>query len=254
MEFPQTETIRRASRAALALAASSLLSLHAGVLTFGTNWIVNGDAESGAGSTDGSAVPVPGWSPLNGLPLITAVQYASAPGNFPAVSDPGPPSRGVNFFAGGNTGTAYGSQILDISAFAAQVDAGEIAYSLSGYLGGWTDQDDYASLGLAFLDSTTAIISGNSIIGPKAIGRNGQTELLYESTTGVIPTGTRSLQFILQSYRQQGTYDDGYADNLSFVANDVSVAPAVPEPSTAALAACALLLPALARRYRRKPV
>ena len=197
-----------------------------------------------------SAVPVPGWSPLNGLPLITAVQYAASPGNFPAVSAPGPPSRGVNFFAGGNAGTAYGSQILDISAFATQVDAGGITYTLSGYLGGWT-----ASLGLEFLDSTTAIISGNSIIGPKAAGRTGQTELLYESATGVIPTGTRSLQFVLQSYRQQGTYDDGYADNLSFVANDASIGATVPEPSTVALAACALLLALFARRrYRRKPV
>jgi len=64
------------------------------------NVIKNGNAEKGAGSTDGSTVPVPGWTETAGT-TFTAVQYGAS-GGFPAATDPGPNNRGKNFFAGGD--------------------------------------------------------------------------------------------------------------------------------------------------------
>ena len=75
------------------------LAWAAGVAALGANVIVNGDAEAGAGSADGFApVTIPGWTAVG--PFIV-VQYAAGAG-FPGASDPGPPSRGLNFFAGGD--------------------------------------------------------------------------------------------------------------------------------------------------------
>jgi hypothetical protein len=257
MEMASTRKLRNALRLFLGIAAGAcfLTPAHAGLI-LGTNWVVNGDAESGAGSTDGSSVPVPDWTTVGSFPLITAVQYAAAPGNFPAVSDPGPPSRGLNFFAGGNNPTAAGFQSIDVSAFAAQIDAGQLTYALSGYLGGWTNQTDYATFAVIFTNAANTTIGGDDINGPGPADRNNQTGLLFESTTGVIPTNTRSIGFEIQSIRGQGTYDDGYADNVSFVANQSGVgpAPAAPEPGGMALTAIAAIGLCALRRYRRNPV
>jgi hypothetical protein len=45
--------------------------------------------------------------------------------------------------------------------------------------------------------------------------RNGATALLPRSATGAVPAGTRTIGVRLDMVRVQGSYDDGYADNLS---------------------------------------
>ncbi len=124
----------------IALAAG----LSANPLVLGTNWVVNGDAESDMGSTDGSIVPVSGWIACCSSSLFTVVQYLPNNG-FPGPGDPGPASRGANFFAGGpNVANAAGSETVDVSGFAASINAGLLTFDASAYLGGYQNQDDIA--------------------------------------------------------------------------------------------------------------
>ncbi len=221
-------------RAALLAACGAFTAWGGPIL--GTNWVINGDAESGAGSTDGSVVAVPGWTVNSGG--FTAVQYEAAPGNFPAVTDPGPASRGNNFFAGGpNVAFSMASQVFAVSSFASQIDAGLIQFVLSGWLGGWQNQDYFAQWFVEFEDGgMNQIGSLVSLQSPNAAARSDQTGLFFQSTNGTIPTGTRFLSFQLDMTRLSGSYNDGYADNLSFVAN-ASAGGATPEPGAMVLAA-----------------
>ena len=217
-----------------------------------TNWIVNGDAEAGAGSPDGSTVIVPDWNQLGVTPVFTAINYQSTTGGFPALSDPGPANRGTNFFGGGNNASAAGIQNLDVSSLAGQIDAGQIDFVMSAYLGGWQDQEDLAIFTAAFLDGgNNQIGNAFSLVSPNVAARGAVTELVFESQSGTIPTGTRSINFGLSMIREAGTSNDGYADNLSFVASSVGPAPSAPEPATFVMFASGGLAIVLIARKKR---
>jgi hypothetical protein len=47
--------------------------------------------------------------------------------------------------------------------------------------------------------------------------RNNKTGLFSASAKGSVPVGTRYIQAYLNMTRANGTYNDGYADNLSLV-------------------------------------
>ena len=175
------------------------------------NLIVNGDAESGTGSTDATPVATPGWTSTG---EATALQYGS--GAYPALTDPGPTDRGVNLFIGGqNDATSSLTQTVDLSSDAASIDAEAVTYALSGWLGGYSTQEDYATLTVTFRDGTGTAIGAGTIGPVTAEDRAGVTGLLERSTTGAVPSGTRSVLVELDMVREEGTANDGYADNLS---------------------------------------
>ena len=221
----------RRGAAMAAACAGGLLMLPAPAFgqVFGINLVQNGDAELGAASPDGGGmlVPVPGWSLTDNFTVVT---YGAE--GWPAVSDPGPADRGINLFVGGRpSALSSASQEVDISSWSAAVDAGGVAYTLSGWLGGWSSQEDNAVFAARFLDGSHLEIGGSSVsIGPVTALERGQLiSLLYRDASGGIPNGTRGIEFTLTMTRLEGTDNDGYADNLSFVAH------AVPEPSDHAL-------------------
>ena len=228
---------------ALAIACSG--SAHA---QFATNLIVNSDAEAGAGSPTGDVVAVPGWSTTGNF---TAVQYGAG-GGFPLLSDPGPANRGSNFFAGGPSNAASSAtQTIDVSAGAANIDAGGVTYTLSGYLGGFSSQDDNATLTATFLSASNTTLGSASIGSVFAADRNNATGLLFRMDGGSLPTGVRNIGLTLNMVRQEGSYNDGYADNLSLV---LTASPSsVPEPSAYAFLAASALTGAgfLARRRKQ---
>ncbi|HXJ84928.1 MAG TPA: FG-GAP-like repeat-containing protein, partial [Candidatus Methylomirabilis sp.] len=183
----------------------------------GVNLIRNGDAEGSAGSPTGAGVGMPYWSGS------AAIVPYGAPGGFPLVTDPGPANRGRNFFSGGVSAVAQISQVIDIEAIGAAVDAGQIRYDLSGYFGGFANQNDRADIVAFFY--TTSDGSGVSFAHSGTIGdvlaadRGNQTGLLFRSTSGVVPGGARSIRVSLSIVNggAAGTYNDGYADSLSLV-------------------------------------
>ncbi len=215
-------------------------------LVFNTNVIVNGDAEAGPGAplNNTTGMIVPNWTTTAGN--FSVVQYSSDPSMIPGLprfNDPGPPNRGLNFFAGGADGNpagtfiSSGDQILDISNAASLIDTGMIPFTLSGYLGGYFDQRDNATF-TSFFDAG-AMVLGSSVIGPVTLAdRMGATGLFPRSATGFIPAGTRQIDFKISINGIDGNQSDGYLDNLSFVAR--GPAAGVPEPGSMGLLATGL--------------
>lgn len=215
------------------LCAGLLLCAAAGAaqasVVYGSNLIVNGDAESG---TDG-------WLGYDVYSVIQSVPYGS---NWVRPEQPGPPDRGSFMFAGtGAYAVAYQMFNLGVAT------AAPLAFTLSGWLGGWQAQGDNALLYASFIDGSDAEI-GAAAIGPVLpADRNDSTGLFYRELIDWLPQGTTQVAFWLSMERQGGGDNDGYADNLSFV---LQAPAAVSEPSPLALLATAAL--ALTWLRRRK--
>ncbi len=177
------------------------------------NIIKNPGAEAGPGSADGSTVPVPHWTvPAGGT--FTAVQYGAG-GGFPAATDPGPPNRGANFFAGGPASSAASATQTDsLSAYTGIIASGA-TFTLKGWLGGFENESDHATVTVVWKSSTGAKL-GSVVIGPVTPAqRKDATGLLQRVTTGAVPAGSVKAVVTMKMTRKQGTYNDGYADNLS---------------------------------------
>jgi len=197
------------------LLAATLLAVAAAAQatpTYGSNLIVNGDAE------DGTA----GWSSYSSWSPIQAVDYGN---NWVRPDQPGPVDRGLKMFTG--TGAAaVGYQEVDFGMGLTV----PVAFELSGWLGGWLAQADNALFYVQFLDAD----------------RGNATGLFYRESEGWLPTGTSRVAFWLSMERAGGGDNDGYADKLSFV---LAAPSTVPEPSSMALLSLGLV-PLLRRRAR----
>ncbi len=204
-------------------------------VVYGSNLVVNGDAEAGTA----------GWTGYAGYNLFQAVDYG---GNWVLPTQPGPVDRGNKMFAGFGQ-YAVGYQTLDFGTATTR----DTSYALTGWLGGWQDQGDNALFYVQFLDAFDNEI-GNSVLGPVTPqDRDNQTGLMYRETDGFVPTGTRKLSFWLSMERLVSGDNDGYADNLSFV---LQAPPAgeVPEPGMAAVFALGLGMLGWSRRAQRQAV
>jgi len=177
-----------------------------------TNLLQNPGAEAGPGGSDSSGgMPPPGWTVTGDL---TTVQYGAA-GGFPTTANSASIDGGANFFAGGNSPSSTASQTVDVAGGESGIDANTVSATLSGDLGGYATQDDSMVVVATYLSATGASL-GSLTIGPVTqADRNGQTTLLPRSASGAVPAGTRSIQVVMTATRQEGTYNDGYADNLS---------------------------------------
>jgi len=226
----------RIQAAAVALVAA--LTLAAGAQGYPTgNLILNPGAEEGPASADGSTIFVPPyWIPKDAYSRVTSVAYG-APG-FLTADQGAAYGGGRSFFAGGppeadpnifpNESGIY--QIIDFpNSVVAEFAGGRVQATLSGCLGGYGDQNDYAELEANFTGGTG--IHFVRVTGPSGTERGGRTGLLPRSGTTVVPQGTSDILVYLTSVRTSGpqTYYDGYADNLSLILSPVGSVP--PQPS-----------------------
>jgi hypothetical protein len=219
-----------------------------GASPFGSNLIVNGNAEAGPGSADGCPVTsIPGWTPHGNFTVVnydlgtpttvnTCVNAYASP---PSTAGKAPPDHGANLFAGGkyeDSGTgavvnqgstvcdpqaspevSCATQTIDVSGAANAIDAGGVVADLSGWLGGRGAQDDNAVLSATFRGSSNQDLKTITVGPVLDSDRSSVMELLQRSTTRSVPTGTRSIYVLLKMTHVATTYNDGYADSLSLV-------------------------------------
>jgi hypothetical protein len=181
---------------------------------YSVNLIVDGNAELGPGSSMGQRVLlVPGWVATG---PFTVVPY-TAGGGFPTASDPGPPDRSNQFFAGGNGAVSTASQDIDISGNAPDINPGKVTCDLSAWLGGFFTDEDNATLTLTFFNGANNL--GSFSLGPVTPAqRANQTGFLLRSLAGLqVPPNTTRLHVVLTMTRATGTFNDAYADSLSLV-------------------------------------
>jgi len=143
------------------------------------------------------------------------VLYGAA-GGFPDATVSAAIKGGKAFFAGGNAGVSTATQSRAVpSGWSGSVKGGQVKAVLSADLGGFASQADHAVVTAVFLDK-----SGHSIasfkIGPvSTAARKSQTTLLLRTATRRVPSATRKIKVVVTSTRVDGTYNDGYADNVS---------------------------------------
>jgi uncharacterized protein (TIGR03437 family) len=185
---------------------------------FGTNLIVNGGAESGAGEGRDVIVPsIPGWT-SKGANVIT---YASGYGI--QISDIVPVGPGKNYFSNGDTSSSM-TQTVSLSAGATVIDAGMATYDASGYFGGYSNYDDNATMVIAFLNASGATLSSFSVGGVKSADR-ADTGLYLRRQIGAVPVGTRSATVTVNFVMTTSSTNNAGADNLSLIVNSPATLP-----------------------------
>ena len=179
----------------------------------GGNLVSNPGAEAAAGAADSATqLPLPGWTVES---TFTAVKYGAS--GFLTVEDGARLDGGVNFFAGGPGGeVSAASQTIDVSAAAAEIDAGNLSMSLSALIGGYASQEDAATVSATPLNSSSFGIGPATTIGPVTQAeRKSTTDLLRRSATFAVPAGTRKVSVRITATRMAGSYNDGYVDNVN---------------------------------------
>jgi hypothetical protein len=197
--------------AALALAVL-ILPATAGAQAPSGNLLTNGNAEAVAGSSDGVTVVVPpGWT-TDGP--FTEVAYGAP--EFLTSDDSASWGGGESFFAGGpDSAASSATQVVSVASDAARIDAGSESATLSALLGGYLTQTDSATVTATFLNAGGATL-GTLAIGPVTPDdRQSATTLLARSATAAVPAGTRSISVRIDATRNEGAFNDGYADNVS---------------------------------------
>ena len=228
----------------------------------GKNLIVNGNAEQGAcdpvGNAVGSAIPsIPAWTTTGSFSVLcygaSGFEFSNAPGSIvrvsglPDANSPGPENRGNNlFFGGAGRGSSSASQLINVIDLTSIIDTGEGAYDLDAWLGGYSTDLDNIVLSLDFLNQDGLSLGTTSIASPTPEERNNATGLLFKSTQGILPVGSRQVNVALNMNYVRGRVNDGYADKLSFVVTKV------PEPSmTSSFLVSGAILVVLMRQKRR---
>lgn len=223
----------RLSRLTAAIAIAAVGALAGGVEAQAAipagNLLQNGGAELGAGATDGSTVsptPIPDWTTTSNF-----TEHAYDPsGAFPDPDVSSAIGGAGQFFAGGPAATGdntteAASQSVDVSAAAPEIDAGGVGATLAAALGGFESQEDNATVVATFLGSTGQAL-GRMTIGPvTATDRGFDTKLLPRSATAGVPPGTRAISVVITARRLEGSYNDGYVDNVALTLGS-------PAPST----------------------
>lgn len=226
----------RLTLAVAALAATLLGGSPAWATPMLTNLIVNPGAEVDVGATaftgSGSIVTPTGWTTTSNF---SAVQYATGGASDLNSADGLALGGGNNYFAGGtNNPQSTARQSIDLSDLSISIDAGQITAALSALIGGFDTQGDNMIIEALFLDGSSTQLGAISI-GPATVAnRSGVSTLLAFSGNAIVPFGTRSVDILMTAQRTAGDYNDGYADNLSFVLRGGQSNP-IPLPGTLAL-------------------
>ncbi len=187
----------------------------------GNNLIVNSDAEAGSAATDIShpVTTIPNWT-RGGVGNVSVLPYTIT--NYLVSSSPAPPNHGFQYFVGaGYPGAATLSQDIDVSAGASVISAGNVKYTISGYMGSSNPSDYFgtAQIGVAFKNAAGQTFT-TATVGPLAYPGNG---LVLQQQMGLVPSGTTRITVTLSFVGING--GNGAVDNLSLVLTTLDTSP-----------------------------
>src|SRR5437763_264234 len=84
------------------------------------------------------------------------------PGNGLGIDQSVAINGGANYFFGGQSAVSTIFQNIDLADGSSKIDLGIVRADLSGWLGGFGDQEDYATLHVQWLDSSGNLIRSDS--------------------------------------------------------------------------------------------
>ena len=182
------------------------------------NLLLNPGAEAGPGATSSTGkTAIPFWTTFGAAAPggnFTAVEYGTE--DLPSSGVAGSIGGGSNFFAGGDGESSSGArQDIDVVIATPDIDERRVSATLAAHIGGYAATADDAVVQASYLGASGASL-GTLSIGPvTSADRNGQTTLLRRNADGPVPSGTRAIRVTITATRKAGTYNDGYADNVS---------------------------------------
>ena len=233
-----------------AMLAAAALGLPLSATATTISVLNNGDFETPFAFTTASApdaVPYGEWAVGDGASTSVAAHGIT------------PLSGSLMFHFGAAAGTSDDVyQVIDVSAYAAEIDAGLVTADLSAYY----NSASATSAGMSLFRYTgpPTAFSGNGFT--KLVGINTAFSLdgnlgtwqQFGSQDVLVTAGTRYLMFGLNQHTIYGYQDTKtYVDDASVVLNiNDGVTAAVPEPSTLSLVIFGLGLPLFARARRMR--
>jgi len=178
------------------------------------NLLNNGDAEVHHCTDDWTAqTPVPGWRVVRGAASVLCYSAFAYAGETPVLPDAA--AAGKALFGAPGSDTAI-EQTVDLAPAAAAIDTGTVRFTLSGWLGGWQDRPERATLTAVFLDEAGRATGSPVVLadaGPQA--RGGQTGMLALQKGGSVPRATRRIVVTVDFLGGLTSYHNAYADQLS---------------------------------------
>ena len=130
---------------------------------------------------------------------------------------------GARFFFAGDWGLSELTQEVSVGAEAAGAQL-----FIGGDFGGFSSQEDFATLNAEFLNGTGTKLAGLGTVRVVASERGDETGFVHREARTNVPAGTAKIRFVLLQQREEGADNDGYADNL-FATFDAT-APPLPTP------------------------
>lgn len=168
-----------------------------------------------------------------------------------AYTGPAPTGAGLVYWNGGGA-DPLATQLVDLAANSAQIDAGLIGYELRAFFSTYLGQLDYANVRAIFLDGSNAQV-GSAAIGGAAFvaaipGGSGLRDWAEDTDSGLLPAGTRTVRLELDGEKQPGVgaAADGYVDLVNFQIAQV------PEPGTLSLLGVGMASGWFLTRWRRR--
>jgi len=177
------------------------------------NLIINGDAEAHRCTSDFTAqTPVPGWRVVRGAASVLCYSAFSFTGAAPVLPQDG--SAGLALFAAPGIDSAM-EQDVDVATASNEIDAGEVGFELSAWLGGWQDRPEHATVTANFLDADGRA-SGLPVVlpGPNAQERGQLTALRARAIAGRVPPGTRTIRVTVDFLSGMTSFQNAFADNI----------------------------------------
>jgi uncharacterized protein (TIGR03437 family) len=172
----------------------------------GKNLVVNPGAETGPAAVAPAVTQyIPGWSTTAG---VSVAPYGGT--GWIGSSNPGPVDEGTKVFWGTGTGnSAY--QDIDVSPAGTLIDAGQVTYQISVWLGATYPTASSPTLTYGFYDWSGNTLAATGTLGP--LNRSSAIGMVEASTANTLPAGTRRVRITVTF----GVNYDYVFDDVSFI-------------------------------------